>query len=230
MSNALRTSRFPLSTMVARIGLALALAGGATTAVQAAQSLTYANYGKYNSTTYSFTAVADGDVMAYMIGGFGASYTNELSLMVNGKLTSAGFGLNNHTSSVGQSFDLGTVHAGDVLTFVLRNYTLKQDLYSDASMNTSYDNSGAPGHNHIYSTAYAGGNSSYAGTPAGTYVAFEDQRFPNSDYNYNDLSFVFTNVATQQASVSAVPEPESYAMMLGGLAALSLLRSRRRRS
>jgi len=31
--------------------------------------------------------------------------------------------------------------------------------------------------------------------PAGTFVSWEDLPFPASDFNYNDLNFVFTNVS-----------------------------------
>ena len=232
LSSIARHCQSALSGLGCRIGVALALVAGMAPAAHAANTLLYPTTGQYNNASYTFTAVADGEVMAYMVGGFGAAYTNELSVLINGQLSSSGFGLNNHTSHVGQSFDLGTVHAGDTLTFVLRNYTLHQDVFSDASMNVSYDTSTAPGHNHIYSSNYNGSNTNYTGVPTGTFVAFEDQRFPNSDYNYNDLSFVFTNVATQvsAAAATAIPEPESRAMMLAGLVAVSLAVARRRRT
>lgn len=205
---------------------------GVSTVAQAQTSLVYPNKGQYNATTYSFTAAATGDVLAYMVGGFGAAYTNELGLMINGQLSSSGFGLNNHSTQIGQVFNLGHVSAGDALTFVLRNYTLNQDVYSDASLNTRYDLSTATGHNHIYSTSYNGSLGNYPGVPAGTFVAFEDQRLPASDFNYNDLSFVFTNVSTLAITTlsSAVPEPQTQGMLLSGLAALALVGARRRRA
>lgn len=150
--------------------------------------------------------------------------------MINGTLTSAGFGLNNHTSHVGTMFDLGEVHAGDALIFVLRNNTLHRDLYSDATLNTTYDQTGAPGHNHVYSVSYTA-SATFNGVPSGTYVGFEDQRFPYSDYNYNDLSFVFTNVSVAaNGAVSSVPEPQSLAMLMAGLAAVAGATVRRRRA
>jgi hypothetical protein len=42
----------------------------------------------------------------------------------------------------------------------------------------------------------------FPGVPPGTYVAFEDQRFPITDFSYADENFVFTNV-----NVTVVPEP-----------------------
>lgn len=197
---------------------------------QAANSVPYPDRGAYHNTSYTFTAAQSGHVMAFMVGGFSAAYENELSLMINGTLTRAGFGLNNHTSQVGTVFDLGEVHAGDTLVFVLRNYTLHQDLYSDATLNTTYDQTGALGHNHIYSVNYTA-SATFSGVPSGTYVGFEDQRFPYSDYNYNDLSFVFTNVSVAtNGAVSPVPEPQSLTMLVAGLAAVVGATVRRRRA
>lgn len=206
-------------------GMALA---AMTFSAQAAHSVPYPDRGAYLNTSYTFTAAQSGHITAYMVGGFSAAYENELSLMVNGQFTAAGFGLNNHHSSVGNSFDLGEVKAGDTLVFVLRNYTLHQDLYSDANMNAAYDQTGALGHNHIYSVNYTA-SATFSGVPSGTYVGFEDQRFPYSDYNYNDLSFVFTNVSVAMSgAVSSVPEPQSLAMLLAGLAAVVGATARRR--
>lgn len=200
------------------------LAAGLLAGNAHADAIPYGASGSYNATNYSFTATATGEVTAYIIGGFGAGYENQLGMLVNGVLSSAGFGLDNHSSSLGQSFSLGTVNAGDTLVFVLKNLSLGDMAYSDASMNAAYDTAGAPGHNHIYSTAYTGTGPVVAGVPAGTYVAFEDLRFPASDYNYNDESFVFTNVATH-----TVPEAPMAALLpMLGLAAW--LGGRRRRA
>lgn len=210
-------------------GWGVAILATFSLSAQAANSVPYSNVGTYNNAAYSFTAAQSGHVFAYMVGGFSAAYENELSLLVNGTLSPVGFGLNNHTSSVGTTFDLGEVHAGDALVFVLRNYTLHRDLYSDAAMNTTYDYAGASGHNHIYSVDYTA-SVTFSGVPSGTYVGFEDQRFPASDYNYNDLSFVFTNVSVAtNGGVSAVPEPQSLAMLMAGLAAVAGASMRRRR-
>jgi hypothetical protein len=188
-----------------------------------ADPIPYPNVGSYNPITYTFTAATTGDVVAYIVGGFGASYENKMGLLDNGVLTSAGFGLDNHSSALGQSFDLGQVTAGDTLTFVLHNLSLGQDAYSDPSMNVAYDLPGsALGHNHIYSTPYTATSPLFPGVPKGTYVAFEDLRFPGSDFNYNDESFVFTNV-------NSVPEPETCALLLAGLGVLGWVARRRGR-
>jgi hypothetical protein len=189
-----------------------------------ADAIPYPTSGTENPVTYTFTAMSTGHVTAYFASGSGASYTNEIGLLDNGVLTPAGFGLSNHASAVGQSFDMGLVTAGDTLTFVMRNDTYMSTgnpfgsgdlVYSDPSKNAPYD--GLPtGHNHIYSTPYTGTGPVIDSIPAGTYVAFED--FPASrppDWNYNDEVFVFTNVAANPS-----PEPATLSMVGLGVAGL----------
>jgi PEP-CTERM motif len=193
-----------LST-VAGVGLSLALA-----ATTASAGILYPNIGSQNLTTYTFTATETGDIIAYFAGS-GAALEQQLGLLVNG--VSAGiFGLDNHTSALGQSLDLGHVVAGDTRTFVDR-ITGGDTWYSNPALN---DGNG----NHVYSTSAAAGQA-FAGSPAGTYVAFEDLRFPNSDFNYFDQTFVFT---------TSVPEPSSWAMMILGFCGVSFMAYRRRRS
>jgi len=208
------------------VGMLLVIA---TTQAARADIIPYATPGLYNPITYSFTAASTGDVVAYFVGGGGASYSNDISLSVNGSVPTAGsFGLNNHTSNVGDSLDLGPVTAGDSLVFVMRNNSLGAFAYSDPSQNVGYDNSGVTGHNHIYSTAYTTTGPTFPGVPAGTYVAFEDLRFPGSDFNYNDESFVFTNTMIHS---SATPEPSTLVIVGGvGLIGLAVRRMRRKNS
>jgi hypothetical protein len=174
----------------------------------------YPSTGSENLQTYSFTASSSGDLIAYFAGS-GAVLENQLGLLVNGVSTGL-VGLNNHTSSIGASFNLGHVEAGDVLTFV--DYvTGSATWYSDPTLN------GGNG-NHVYSTTAAAGQA-YAGSPAGTYVGFEDLAFPNSDFNYFDQTFVYTI-----AAVAAVPEPSTWVMMILGFAGISMTLQRRKRS
>jgi hypothetical protein len=173
--------------------------------------IVYPNYGSENAQTYSFTASATGDLIAYFAG-TGAVFEQQLGLLVNGVATGL-VGLNNHTSSIGQSFNLGHVTAGDTLVF-FDVVTGGPTWYSDSALN--WDNG-----NHVYSTAVNAGEA-FASSPAGTYVAFEDLNFPYSDYNYFDQTFVF-------AIASAVPEPSTWAMMVLGFAGVSFMTYRRRK-
>jgi hypothetical protein len=205
-----------------------ALMAGLASPAMATDLIPYPNSGNYNATTYSFVAAADTDVVAYIVGGFGAGYTNQLGLLVNGVLSSAGYGLGNHSSSVGDSFNFGAVKAGDQLVFVLHNVTLGADAYSDPSLNGSYDDPAwTGGNNHIYSTDYTATSPLFAGVPSGTYVAFEDLPFGGSDFNYDDESFVFQNVRIAPPT-AAVPEPATWAMMLAGFGAVGMAARRRK--
>jgi hypothetical protein len=58
-------------------------------------------------------------------------------------------------------------------------------------------------------------------------VAFEDLRFPGSDFNYNDESFVFTDVSSR---IVATPEPMSMALVGSGLVGLVARRYRRKQT
>ena len=219
-------------TLAIAASAALALMATTAQVAKASDAIPYPHSGTYNNATYSFTASATGDVIAYFAGS-GAGYDNQLGLLVNG-VAQGGFGLDDHTTTIGTAYDFGSVTAGDSLVFVLKNITLGKDAYSLPALNGSYDNGPATGttdgHNHIYSTSYTDSAASPANLvaaliPAGTYVAFEDLPFPGSDYNYFDESFVFTNVS------ASVPEPGAWAMMLLGFGGLgAMMRSRRQQA
>ena len=200
----------------------LAILAGAAQTSQALPTIPYQNPGTPNPITYTFTAAASGDVIAYFAGS-GASYDEKLGMLDNGVATSAGLGLDDHTSTIGQSFDLGTVTAGDTLTFFIDVLSPNLgNVYSNPALNTGYDTDGSQGHNHIYSTAYSDGSLG-AGIPNGTYVGFEDLQFPDSDFNYFDETYVFTDVA----SVSNVPDSASSITLLTmALAGLGVVRRR----
>ena len=209
-----RSSKWgPSKRALGALLVTLGLAG-----VASADPIPYPNAGTVNAAVYTFTAAADGDVVAYFAGGEQAGYTNELGLLVNGVGTGV-FGLNNHASAHGAALVLGSAHAGDTLVFVLHNITLGAYAYSDPSMNVAYDLNDSVGHNHVYSAPYTATSPLLDSiTAAGRYVAFEDLAFPNSDFNYNDESFVFGNVSAAPAA-EAAPLPSVAAAGLGVIGA-----------
>ncbi len=178
-----------------------------------AATIPYPSPGTINLVNYNFTAATAGDVIGFFFG-FNAADVDAVEMLINGVPTVAGFGFVNQTSTVGQSFNFGTVNAGDAITFILRNSSTGTDLSSIPASN-------ADGDQHIYSTDFAGNGT----IPAGTYVAFEDLlASQGSDFDYNDDSFVFTNLAT-----STTPVPATLPLFLSGLSLGGALVWRRRR-
>lgn len=196
---------------------------------QAGTVLPYPNAGTPNSETYTFTASATGDIVAYFAGST-ADYDEQVGMLVNG-IPSGVIGLDDHTSSVGQSLDLGSVNAGDIITFFDVVFDISTTWYSNPALNSD-------GGNHVYSAAfdplttpgsYAAGLA-FAGIPAGTYVAFEDLNFiTGSDYNYFDDTFVFTDTGGTLITTSTTPLPATLPLFATGLGTLGLLGWRRKR-
>lgn len=177
------------SKAITGASLALLLCVSGTSA--RADAIPYPAVGTTNTAVYTFTAAANGDITAYFAGST-AGFDLRIGLMVNGTLINTGLALDDHTSAIGQSFDFGPVKAGDTLTFVLHNLSLDLNAFSDPSLNVGYDLNGNVGHQHVYSTPYTQ-NPIIDSIPAGTYIAFEDQQFPNSNFNYFDETFVVSN-------------------------------------
>ena len=152
-----------------------------------AGTIPYPNAGTVNSATYNFTANG-GDVTAYFAGA-SAGYTEVVGLLVNGVDTGI-YGLNNQTSNLGDSLDFGVQAAGAQLTFVDKIIAGSSDIwYSYSSPIANSD-----GIQHAYSTSYASGQIPGLNVND-TYVAFEDLPLGQADLDYNDVQFVFTNVA-----------------------------------
>jgi len=197
------TARIVKVSAFCAVGLAFVAGAG-----KAFAQIPYPTPGTVNPVTYTFTAAATGDITAYFVSKGGAAYTEVLGMLDNGVPTGI-TGLDNQTSVAGQSLDLGSVHAGDTLTFFIDviNPNLG-DVYSNPSLNAAYDStySPSPGVNHVYSTGYdASSHLLNSSIPSGTYVGFEDLPASNPpDYNYADEQYVFTDV-----SVATTPDSTS---------------------
>jgi hypothetical protein len=130
-----------MKSKLARIGAAKAVVGASLALLLCASgaradAIPYPNAGTPNTATYNFAATATGEIIAYFAGST-AVFDSQLGLLVNGIDTGV-VGLDNHSSLLGQSFDLGAAHAGDTITFVLHNLTLGMLAFSDPTLNGSY--------------------------------------------------------------------------------------------
>ena len=194
-------------TMLGAALLAAAAAGSALA------DPAYSHPGSVNPASYTFEAVATGEVYAYFLSE-DAYFTDLLGMSTANSTAPIGHvGLDNQTSHRGQRIDLGHVTAGEVVTFFIRVVDTGLTFSSQVSENP--DDS-----EHVFSTTYAGSHSPYI--PKGVFLAFEDLETHQSDHDYNDTTFVVTNVR-------AVPEPAGVAMMLAGLGIVGAAARRRRR-
>lgn len=119
--------------------------------------------------------------------------------------------LNNQTAFEGQIFSLGSFQAGTELAF---------NIFVNTTGDTFY--SGLASHNkdNLIHTAFEL-------NPNNTVtVGFEDQIY-GGDKDYDDIVFTLSNVRMTAASVAAVPESQSYAMLLAGLFILGAVKLRK---
>jgi len=117
---------------------------------------------------------------------------------------------NNQSTPIGSEVNLGSFAVGTELVF--RIETSGGNIFRTGPADRNPDN--------VFHAAVSTTNGQ-------TFVGFEDL-LGGGDQDYDDLVFAFTNVA---AAPSAVPEPASWAMMLGGFSLVGAgLRSRRRRT
>jgi hypothetical protein len=145
-----------------------------------------------------------------------ATFTNLLYLMLNGSGQPGDDGdpandlfiFNNQASPVGSTFDLGSFPIGTELEFRLFVTNTGNNFFSGPASRNPDD------------TAHARVQNAWqSGT---TLVSFED--LFQGPFNYNDLSFSFTNTAA--SGDPTVPEPASLLLLGTGLLGLTTLRRR----
>lgn len=190
----------------------------------------------------TFTATGT-DVTAYYVGG-DAGDLDFVGMLVNVNgdnatqlqtaINSMAFPISNASQGtpITTPFDLGSVNVGDSLVFVLKNTVTGNYILSDSTLNDILNGSAnTGGHDYITtdSTTYTGSTP----LPSGTYVGFEDL-LPGqgSDFDRNDLEFVFQNITPRNPNTSSVPEPTTVvagALLLlpFGVSTLQILRNRK---
>jgi len=147
--------------------------------------------------TEGFTVLAGGtEAIIATYEGNSASYSNDLYL------EGFGFVFNNHANAVGDTVNLGSFAIGTELLFRLHVNNTGDDFYT------------GPGALNEDGHAHARVQENWL--PGTTLVSFED--LYNGPFDYNDLSFSFTNTTSSQSSV-----PDSMSTLLGLTLAVGLM-------
>ena len=135
-----------------------------------------------------------------------AAYTDDLFLQ--GSTTKI---LDNQSAFEGQTFSLGSFQAGAELAF---------NIFVNNTGDTFYS---GPASNNKDNATHA----KYELNPKNTVtISFEDL-LHGGDIDFNDIIFKVSNVAMSDAAVAAVPEGQSYAMLLAGLFMLGVVKRRK---
>lgn len=188
-----------------------------------ADPVPYANAGTVApTTTVTFSGATGTAITAYFYS-VSAADSDSISILdaTTGHYLIPTGAFPNQTSTVGSQVnftaDSGqTLSNGDLLVFELTNSSIGQTFASDPSLS-------ADGLNHAYITPFSGSIANVVGTVTGTYVGMEDLPQGESDFDYNDDTFVFTQVTP----VAPTPEPSSIILLgTGLLSAAGVLRRR----
>jgi hypothetical protein len=145
-----------------------------------------------------------GDVVATYY--HGVSNGDEDALYLNGTPI-----FNNQVNTPGDTVDLGTIAAGTLLNFTMTDFTTGNTW----NMGSGTGNSDGDVHAYVVENFPTTGNA---------FIGWEDRTTGEmyADFNYNDLTFTFSNV-------EPVPVPEPSTLALAGLSGLGLLLFRRRK-
>ena len=209
-----------------------------------AETWDYAQAGTQNAARYSFKATADGPLKAYFMPSTGY-YHSALGVKVNGVEIGSGALAMGVTDNF-MPYTFGNVSTGDKIEFFIDTYDAGAgNAYMGRYFSTVADN--ADGLQHIWAAPhfdqwYLGPE----GVPQGLFIGFEDTTTGDvrGDLNYRDYTFVVPNVAVSTPLLSApgdldpssnlelgaVPEPASWAMMVGGFGVMGAALRRRRRA
>lgn len=145
--------------------------------------------------------------------GNSAAYSNDLYLDLGGMGPSGEdvFIFNNHGSAVGSTVNLGSFAIGTELIFRLHVTNTGDQFYTGpASRNPD---------------GYAHARVETGWLPGTTLVSFED--LYDGPFDFNDLSFSFTNTVGGSAPPPSIPDPASSgALLVAALAGLIALRRR----
>ena len=163
------------------------------------------------ASTMTLTATATGDLTGYFAfsSAGGTDFVRIANLSTG--YTSDWF-FNNHATATGTVQNFGYANMGDQLAIEIYNYA-GQIYSSDPSRS-------ADGTNHSFMSNFSGGLFNGVNLPSGIYIGLEDLPYVGSDMDFNDLTFVLTNVSAAPAPLVAAahaPEPGTFLLLGTGI-------------
>jgi Domain of unknown function (DUF4114) len=184
-----------------------ATAAFAALSAPASAAVNYTTPGVANSQTYTFEVQHTGLVKLYFAGA-DAGNDNTLSVDINGSTVESGI-FDDHSTSIGHEVTAGFFHKNEIITFTLDSNGVFYS--SDPALNG--------GDQHIFATNYSGHAAGMNLPKSGLFLGFEDLPFGSSDLDYNDETFVATNVKIANPC-GGVPEPATWTAMILGFASI----------